>query len=239
MRSLFTVYRRELRAYLVSPIPYVIAVLFTGYLAWQLFYGEDGTFFVNNQASLEWGFFNDVMPSVLVLLAAAIGMRLWSEEVRGGTLEHLMTLPVSGAALVVGKFLAAATILLGCLILTLPAPFSVASLGDLDWGPVMTGYLGAFLLGCSVLAMGSWISSLTRHQIVAFLLTLAAGFLLVFVQLLAGGNSDTVFDAISLGGHYDLMRRGVIDFRDLLYFGSLILFFVYLNVRTVENRRVR
>jgi len=237
MHSAFTVYRKELRAYLVSPIPYVAAIIFTVVMAWLFFYGSDNQFFVIGKATLQ-SFFG-LIPWILLFLVPAIGMRLWSEEVRGGTLEALMTLPVPTWSLVVGKFLAAWTILLICLVLTLPTPFTVSGLGDLDWGPVMGGYLGALLFGGALLSLSVWISALTRHQIIAFLITLVIGFGLIIIQWLGAPGGGSIFSGISLRSHYDALGRGVIDFRDLLYFASFTGFFLYLNVQAIDNRRYR
>ncbi len=238
MRSAFTVYRKELRAYLVSPIPYVAAIIFTTFMGWWFFYWNDSQFFVIGKATLETGFFS-IMPWVLLFLVPAIGMRLWSEEVRGGTLEALMTLPVPAWSLVVGKFFAAWTLLLLCLVLTLPIPFTVSGLGDLDWGPVLGGYLGALLFGGALLSLGVWISALTRHQIIAFLITMVVGFGLIIIQWLGSPGGGSIFSAISLRSHYDALGRGVIDLRDLLYFASFTGFFLYLNVQAIDNRRYR
>ena len=241
MRDAMTVYRKELKAYLVSPIPYVFLIIFTAFMAYMFFWYADGQFFVRGKATLEMGFF-DLLPWVLVFLVPAISMRLWSEESRTGTLEQLMTLPVRTYSLVLGKFLAAWTLLLAALVLTLPIAITVSSLGDLDWGPVWGGYLGALLYGGALLALGVWISALTGHQIVAFLITLVVGVALIMIQFVGGTSKSglaELFDQLSLATHYDSMERGVIDLRDLVYFLSVTGLFLYLNVQTVENRRVR
>ena len=163
--EMLSVYRKEMRSYLTSPIPYVLVIIFTVFMAWWFFFLDD--FFLYRQARME-SFFG-VLPWVFIFLVPAISMRLWSEESRGGTLETLLTLPVRSWQIVLGKFLAAWTLLLFCLVATLAIPITVANLGDLDWGPVVGGYLGALLLGGALLALGVWVSALTAHQIVAFL----------------------------------------------------------------------
>ncbi len=241
MRDVLTVYRKELRTYLVSPIPYVFLIIFTTLMAWMLFYMGDGAFFVRGRATLQGGFF-DMLPMILLFFVPAISMRLWSEEVRTGTLEQLMTMPVRTHALVAGKFLSAWTLLLVALVMTLPLAFTVSSLGDLDWGPVLGGYFGALLYGGALLSLGVWISALTGHQIVAFLVTLVCGFILFVLQWVAGdtmGATADILSQLSLTTHYRSMGRGVIDLRDLLYFASVMALFLYLNVQTVENRRIR
>ncbi|MFV1959425.1 MAG: ABC transporter permease subunit, partial [Planctomycetota bacterium] len=162
-----TVYRKEMRAYLVSPIPYVLIIIFTAFMGWWFF--DSRGFFLMRRASMETFF--GISPWIFLFLVPAISMRLWSEESRAGTLEALQTAPVRSWQLVGGKFLSAWTLLLICLVATLPVPITVAILGDLDWGPVIGGYLGMMFLGAALLGLGLWISSLTNHQIVAFLIT--------------------------------------------------------------------
>lgn len=235
---MMSIYRKEMRAYLVSPIPYVLVMIFTAFMAWWFFFFRD--FFVYRSASMD-SFFA-VIPWVFIFLVPAISMRLWSEEVRGGTVETLMTMPVSSWQLVGGKFLSAWSLLLLCLVCTLPVAITVSAIGNLDWGPVVGGYLGTLLMGGALLSLGLWISSLTGHQIVAFLVTAVLAFVLVVMNLLAGqvgGSLSAVFERLSVAARFESMGRGVIDFRDVLYFVCFTLFFLYLNAVTVENRRYR
>ncbi len=234
-----TVYRKEVRSYIVSPIPYVFTIIFTLFTGYWFFYRQD--FFLYDKATMQSGFF-DVMPFMLIFLVPAISMRLWSDETRGGTIEHLMTLPVSTASLVMGKFFAALTLLLVCLVLTAPIPITISNIGDLDWGPVLGGYLGALLLGGALLGLGLWLSALTQFQIVSFLITLVVGFALVilgFASNEAGSTLGTICEQVSLASHYQSLGRGVIDLRDLIYFVSFTVFFLYLNSQTIENRRYK
>lgn len=232
------IYLKEMRAYLVSPIPYVLVFIFAIFMSWWFF--DPGEFFLVNVASMH-SFFG-VIPWVFILLVPALSMRLWSEEARGGTLEMLLTLPVKPWKLVGGKFLSAWTLLLFCLVATLPIPVTVSILGDLDWGPVIGGYLGALLLGGALLALGVWISALTTHQIVGFLIAAVVALVLVLMNYLAtrvGGALGEAFEQISVASRFESMGRGVLDFRDILYFVSFILFFLYMNAMAVENRRYR
>ncbi len=239
LRDLLTVYRKEVRSYVVSPIPYVFTIIFTLFTGYWFFYQQE--FFLYDKATMQRGFF-DIMPFMLIFLVPAISMRLWSDETRGGTIEQLMTLPVSTSALVMGKFFAALTLLLVCLLLTAPIPITVSSLGDLDWGPVMGGYFGALLFGGALLGLGLWLSALTSYQIVSFLITLVVGFGLVilsFASRQAGSTLGSICEQISLASHYESMGRGVVDLRDLIYFVSFTAFFLYLNSQTIENRRYK
>jgi ABC-2 type transport system permease protein len=238
MSAVWSVFRRETRASLVSPVPYVVAVIFT-VLAGFLFF-QANEFFLLGRASLDSLF--DVMPWLMLFLVPAISMRQWSEEIRGGTMETLLTFPVRSSAIVMGKFLAAWALLAVCLVLTVPIWITVASLGDLDHGPVLAGYLGSFLMGGALLALGMWVSALTRHQIVAFLVTAIVAFALVMLRMLArkvGEPLGALFENLSTAARFEAMGRGVVDLRDVLYFVSFTGFFLYCNVEAIENRRYR
>ena len=238
-RELFAVYRKELRAYFVSPVAYIVIALFTGILAWRFFFYEE--FFVYDKADLFRGFFFR-LDWILVVLVAVIGMRQWSSEYFGGTIETLMTLPVRTASLVLGKYFAALTLILVCLLGTAGIPITVGLIGDMDWGPVIGGYSAAFLFAGALLALGVWVSSLTSHQIIAFVITGLAGSLFVVMYAVAddaGSFFGPLFEQMSLASHYQSLGRGVLDLRDIFYFLSFMTFFLYLNVQTVENRRYR
>lgn len=242
MHHVGSVYRKEMRAYLVSPIPYILVALFALGVSVVFFTGAGRTlprFWDLSAASLDNLF--QVLPLAFAIVVPALTMRLWSEEVRTGTIESLCTLPVATGALVLGKFLSALTILVGCLVATLPLAFTVDHLGDLDWGPVWGGYLGAVFLGCALLALGLWLSALTRHQIVAFLITLVAGLVLCWVLSYlaesAEGDAAKWLQAVALDARYDSIGRGVLELRDLVYFASFTTFFLYLNAEVISNRR--
>ncbi len=242
LSQMLSVYRKELRGTLVSPIPYILVVIFTLALSYVFFWGLAQllpSFWLLSTASVATLF--DCIPIAFAILVPALTMRQWSEEIRGGTIETLCTLPVSAGALVLGKFLSTWTLLAACLLATLPIVLTVNALGDLDWGPVWGGYLGALFLGAALLSLGLWISSLTRHQIVAFLVTLFVGLVLcAFLTYIArdsGGALGAFIQAVALDARYDSLGRGVLEFRDLLYFASFTAFFLYLNAETVDNRR--
>ncbi|MGE0192964.1 MAG: ABC transporter permease [Planctomycetota bacterium] len=239
MRGLGTIFRKEMRAYFVSPIPYVVMALFSALAAWIFFF--ERRFWFQNSASLDGTFFFN-LERLLVVLVPLIGMRAWSEERRGGTIETLMTEPVTTTSVVLGKFFAAWAVLGLCLLSTLGLVITVASLGDLDPGPVIGGYLGAFLLSGALLAVATWISSFTSHQLVAFIVAFLIGAVFIFMQSIADdvkGGLGRVLESASLTSHFQAMGRGVVDLRDVVYFASAIFFFLYLNVRSIENRRYR
>lgn len=239
-----SVYRKEMRAYLVSPIPYILVAAFTLGIGVVFFFGMGRplpAFWDLSSASL--GNLFRSIPLAFAIVVPALTMRMWSEELRTGTIESLCTLPVAGRALVLGKFLSSLTVLLLCLLGTLPLAFTVGGLGDLDWGPVWGGYLGALFLGAALLAIGLWLSALTRHQIVAFFVTLVVGLILCFTlgmaaERLPGAVGDAL-NLVALDARYESLGRGVLEVRDLVYFATLTTFFLYLNAEVVANRRYR
>jgi ABC-2 type transport system permease protein len=239
VRAIGAIYRKEVRAYFLGPIPYILFVVFSLFVTWSVF--DRRMFFVFRQASLETLF--EALPWAFVFVVPAIAMRLWSEETRGGTIETLMTFPAKSVQLALGKFLAAWTMVAVCLVATAGVVVTVSWLGDLDSGPAIGGFVGAMLLGGSFLALGQWLSGLTRNQIVAFIVTLAACFALsVLLEFLGGELSGPVGDlasGLSVSARFRAIGRGVLDLRDLAYFASFIGFFLYLNVESIENRRYR
>jgi ABC-2 type transport system permease protein len=228
-----------MRAYFVSPIPYVLLILFSIGITYAVF--EAGWFFVLRQASLDSLF--AALPVAFTLAVPAISMRLWSEEARGGTIETLMTFPAKSRHLVLGKFLAAWAVIAACLLSTVGVVVTVAWLGDLDTGPAVGGFLGAMLLGGAFLALGQWLSGLTRNQIVAFLLALVAcgifGWILERVGDATSGPIGDLASDLSIASRFRAIGRGVLDLRDVVYFVSFISFFLYLNAESIENRRYR
>jgi len=232
------VFARELRTYFDSPIAYVFLTVFVGAALFTFFNFE--SFFSRGVTDLR-GLFSP-MPFVLILLVPAITMRLWSEEQKQGTLEVLLTLPVRDHDLVAGKFLASWALLATGLALTLALAFSVGLLGRLDWGPVLGGYLGALLLGGAYLAVGQFVSALTENQILAFILALVFCLALygLGTEAFAGLFADrtaAVLRAIGTGSRFQSVARGVIDVRDLAYYGCLTVFFLVACVFAVRTRR--
>jgi ABC-2 type transport system permease protein len=229
---------RELRAYFNSPIAYVFLLVFAGAALFTFF--NIGGFFSRGIADLR-PLFNAV-PFLMVLLVPALTMRLWAEESKQGTFEVLMTLPAEDYELVVGKFLASWGLLATGLILTLGLPVTVAALGDLDWGPVVGGYVGALLLGAAYLAVGQFVSATTENQILAFIVSLVICLILygVGIETFAGLFPDrtaSVLRAIGTGSRFQSIARGVIDLRDLAYYLSLTGFFLAASVAALRIRR--
>lgn len=238
MRNALTIAGKEFRSYFNSTIAYIFLVVFL-VLNSVLFF-ELQKFFVIGQATLR-DFFG-LAPILLLFFIPAISMRMWAEERKMGTLETLMTLPVRDWEVVVGKFLAGFFFYLVALVLTFPLPLIVDALGSPDSGAIFCGYLGLLFLGGSYLAIGLWMSSLTENQIVAFIgaFVLCLVFFIIGVDLILTSVPRELvpfFKGLSLGSHFSSMERGVIDSRDLIYYLSMIGFFLFLNVRSVESRR--
>lgn len=238
MSHVLAITKKELRAYFLSPIALIFLGTFLFVTLFTFFWVE--TFYARNLADIRPLF--SWLPVLLVFLVAALTMRQWSEEQKLGTLEILLTLPVKVRTLVLGKFLAGMALVSLALALTLGVPITVSMMGELDWGPVIGGYLAAILLASAYLAIGLWISSTTDNQIVALLLTLlTCGALFVIgtgpVTNLFGVRGSEILHAIGTGSRFESIGRGVIDLRDLVYYVSLTAFFLVLNTISLESKR--
>ena len=236
MKNIITITKKEFMSYFNSPIAYVVVSIFLCLTNW--FFFQD--FFLRNQASMRAYF--TLLPWIFLLLSPAITMRSWAEEKRSGTLETLLTLPISDFEVVMAKFLSSLLFLTVFLIFSLSVPYSISNLGSLDRGQVLGGYIGALLLGGAFLALGLLISSLAKNQIVSFLISAAAGFLLFIlgsdmVLQQTAEPISSLFRFLSLGGHFSSVNRGVLDSRDLLFYFSFIVFFLYLNTKSLESRQ--
>lgn len=220
MRNIAFIWKRELSSYFNSVVAYVVVILFlmiTGALFWLNFFQD------LSMLSMR-GYFNQA-PLFLTFFAPAITMGLLAEEKRAGTLELLMTMPISDFEIVVGKFLAAVTLLVVVFAMTLFYPFTLSTLGELDWGATMAGYVGLVLLGASYCAIGVMASSWTRDQVVAILVAFSICFGLYLIDQLVGQPTGAVARAVeyvSTSYHFQNIARGVIDLRDVIYYGSII-----------------
>lgn len=238
MSDTLQIARKELRAFFGSPVAYIFIGAFLAIALFVFFWVE--AFFARNIADARPLF--DWMPVLLIVLTAALTMRLWSEERRAGTLETLMTLPVPTWRLVLGKFLAALALVAIALALTLPLPISVAVLGPMDWGPVLGAYLATLLLAAAYIAIGLFVSTRTDNPIVAFIgsVLLGAVFFLLgseaLTQLL-GHRGGEILRLLGSGSRFDSITRGVIDLRDLYYYLSIVGTFLVLAVYSLERLR--
>ncbi len=229
---------KELTLFFASPIGYLFLFIFLAITLFVFFWGE--AFFARNIADVrplfEW------LPILLLLLCAALTMRMWSEERRSGTLEFVTTVPVTTWSFVLGKFSACWILLAIALVLTLPIPVTVAWIGNLDWGPVIAGYLAALLLGGAYLTIGLTISASSDNQIVSLILTVLACAIVYMIGSpvitdLVGGQLAELMRALGTGSRFESITRGVVDFRDLYYYGSLMAVFLTLNVYALERHR--
>lgn len=229
---------KELKLFFASPIAYLFLGVFVAATLFIFFWGE--SYFSRNIADVrplfEW------MPVLLILLCSALTMRMWSEERRSGTLEHVLTLPVSTWQFVLGKFGACKTLLVIALLLTLPLPITVSMIGNLDWGPVISGYLATIALGSAYLAIGLYVSSRSDNQIVSLILTviLCGIFYLlgtaVFTSLVSN-EAGKFLRALGSGSRFESITRGVLDIRDFYYYISIALTFLILNRYSLERDR--
>lgn len=242
MSAISTVCKRELRSYFATPVAYVFIVIFLVLSSAFTFYL--GNIYERGQADL-LPFFS-FLPWLYLFLVPAVSMRLWSEERKSGTIELLLTLPITMWQAVMGKFLAAWLFIGIALALTFPLWITVNYLGDPDNGVIFASYLGAWLMAGAFLAIGSCISAATRNQVVAFILTVVVCFLLVmagFPLVLDAFRSwapQLLVDAIaslSFLTHFSSISKGVIDLRDLLYFVLMIGFWLYASAIVIDLKK--
>lgn len=239
MGGVWIVTKREFRSYFLSPIAYVVGAVFLvlgGYMFFQSAFLD-----VGQQAEARLNRYFGMLPMYFLILVPLISMRLWSEERKLGTLELLLTFPCSTSNLILGKFLGALIFVATLLALTLIYPFTMSMFGPLDWGPVICGYLGALLLAGAYLALGMFISSLTRDQIIAAIATIVVLFLLYYVpQLAAYFLPKSWIEPVTMVSpvtHFMSIARGVLDLGDLIFYSAFIALFLFLNNITLEMRK--
>lgn len=242
MNVIISIIKRELYSYFRSPVAYVFIIIFllsTTGTTWYL-----GNFFQSNEASLEIFFM--FHPWLYLILIPAVGMRLWAEDRRQGTIEILLTLPVPLIGAVLAKFLAAWIFIGVALLLTFPMVITTYILGDPDGGVILAGYLGSFLMGGAYMSISCFTSSLTKNQVISFITSFMV--CLVLVLLGFGVLTRTLNDIFpvwladlitqfSFTTHFNGIRRGVIDFRDVIYFFSIIGFMLLANVLVLDNKK--
>ena len=247
MHNTKAILKRELKSYFESPVAYVFLVVFlmlAGFLTFAV-----GRFYENGQADLRGFFFWH--PWVYLILVPAAAMRLWAEERRAGTIELLLTMPVTLTQAILGKFLAAWIFLGVALTLTFPVLLTTMYLGHPDIGVALAGYLGSFLLAGTYLAVGTLTSAMTRNQVISFVISVVVCLFL----LLAGWPpvTDIVLRAVedkpwiewlvqgvasfSFMPHYESIQRGVVDLRDLVYYASVMVFMLFGTHLVLDNRK--
>jgi ABC-2 type transport system permease protein len=242
MKSVITIAKRELTGYFASPVAFVFIVIFlmlSGFFSFMV-----SGFFERGQASLE-AFFA-WHPWLYLFLVPAVGMRMWSEERRLGTLELLLTMPVTPWQAILGKFLAAWAVVALALGLTFPMWMTVNYLGNPDHGVILAGYVGSFLMGGAYLAITAMTSAMTRNQVVAFIVSVVLSLFLILAgyppvtNMLVHWASPSLVDAIaafSVMTHFESLQKGVLDSRDILYFLSVIIFSLFTTGVIVRTHR--
>jgi ABC-2 type transport system permease protein len=251
--KVWPIWKKEMRLYFTSPVAYVIIAVFlllAGYFFYSIFsfftmasmqaamnpqMGRD----LNVTDSVVRPLFSNVSV-ILLLLVPLITMRLFAEERRAGTIELLLTYPVRDGAVLIGKYLAALSLYVLMLALTLAYPLMLFYFARVEWGPILTGYVGLLLLGAAFIAVGIFASSLTENQIIASMTTF--GILLIFWVIgwsadFAGGTWRTVLTHLSLIEHFDSFGKGVFDTRDVLYYVNFTIVALFLTQRSLEFRR--
>ena len=229
---------KETTLFFSSPVAYLFLATFAAVTLFIFFWGE--TFFARNIADVrplfEW------MPILLIFLTSALTMRMWSEERRSGTLEHVLTQPIPIWKFVAGKFFACMVLLVIALLITLPLPITVSIIGDLDWGPVWSGYLATILLGAAYISVGLFVSARSDNQIVSLIIAVAVCGLLYLIGSPAitdffGNQAGEWLRELGTGSRFTSITRGVIDIRDFYYYFSLIAVFLALNTFSLERER--
>lgn len=236
LECLLEVARKELRLFFASPIGYLFLAAYLGVTLFVFFWGE--AFFARNIADVrpmfEW------LPVLLIFLASALTMRIWSDERRTGTIEFLSTLPATSWELVVGKFMACMALLGIALILTFPLPISVGVIANLDWGPVVAAYAAALLLGAAYISIGLFVSARSENQIVSLIVSVfvCAVFYMIGSDFLTGLFSNNIAEVLrdmGSGSRFESISRGILDLSDLYYYVSITAAFLVLNVFALRS----
>ena len=244
MKNFIALLRKEISNYTSSPVSIVFIIIFLFATVGCTFFL--GKFYERGEASLSSFFLWH--PWLYLFLIPAIGMRLWAEEKKSGTIELLFTLPINAWEAVIAKFTAAWLFFGITLLLTCPIVITVFYLGQPDLGPIISGYLGCFLLGGAYLSISCLTSSLTKNQVISFILSVLICFVLLligigvfteFITMNISATAASFFTKIGFLAHFDGLHRGLLDSRDLIYFFSIIFVMLGANITVLESRRVR
>jgi len=228
MNGFWSVCKRELKGYFSTPVAYVFLVIFLFFAGYLTF--DKGNFFAHRQADMRT-FFN-FLPLLFVFMVPCVAMRLWAEEHRSGSIELLLSLPITVRQAVIGKFVAAWIFLAIALGLTLPMPLTVCYLGDPDLGLILTGYLGSLFMAGAYLAIGCFFSAITKNQVISFILSVVACAALFYagmpstLRFLSGFVPVSLLalvESFSFQSHFQSILKGVLELKDLAYFSGLIV----------------
>jgi len=234
MSGAINVFRKEFKGYFISPIAYIVISIFLILTGWFFF----STFFLFGQAEMR-NFFS-LLPIIFSFIVPAITMRLFSEEFNTGSYELLLTLPVSGLDIIVGKFMAAAVFVTIMLLPTCIYGIVISFIGDLDWGPVIGGYIGAVLLGAAFASIGIFASALTRNQIIAFITGMSFCFILTLIDKMLFFLPEAalnVFQFLGADFHFQNISKGIIDSRDIMYFLSVCFLMLYGTNLVIQEKK--
>jgi ABC-2 type transport system permease protein len=234
MSNVIKIYKKEFKTYFVTPIAYIVISIFLLVTGWFFF----SSFFLYKQASLR-DFFS-LLPITFSFVIPAVTMRLFSEELNVGSYEILTTMPVSFTEIILGKFLAAIGFVAVMLSPTLFYPITISLIGKLDWGPVIGGYIGAILLGAIFAAVGMFASSLTRNQIIAFIIGTSICLSLTLINRMLFFLPESLLGLLEYLGadfHFRNIARGIIDSRDILYFASMAFIALYGNYLVMQEKK--
>lgn len=244
MKAVWATYTRELRAYFFAPLAYIVMFFFlvvTGVIFVNLISSLVDPRVMAPDPALSYFFRSSWL--MLILLAPVLTMRLLSEELRSGSIEILMTAPITEAQVVAGKYLAALTFYACLWLPTLVYALLISRQSEVDWGPVAAGYLGILGIGALLLAVGTFASAMTRSQLVAAMVAVALVFLLFLLGIFEGQIENERLKQglgyVNLWNHIDEFARGIVDTRRLAYYGTGVLFFLFLATRALEDRKWR
>jgi len=234
IQTTWNIFKKELKTFFMSPIAYIVIVIFLVVVGWFFF----SPFFLIGRADLR-DFFS-LLPIVLVFVVPAVTMRLFSEEFSIGSYEILTTLPVTHIDILLGKFLAALAFVMVMLTPTISYPFFISSLGELDWGPVIGGYLGAIFLSGVYTSIGMFASSITKNQIIAFIAALAICFFFYFIDkalVLMPTFAASFLQFLGVDFHFRNITKGIIDSRDIVYFLSVSAAALTVTYIVIQERQ--
>ena len=237
MNAFLAVFKRELRSYFGTPLAYVFLALFLMVSAGWMFMSD---FFLQGEASMS--IFFAKLPWLFAFFAPLISMGMWAEERRTGSIEMLLTLPITTGQAVLGKFFAGWAFMIIALVLTLPILFTIAYLGDPEIGPVFTGYLGACLLAGACLAVSSFFSVITKSQVISCVLAVIACVLFILIgnpsiQPMLPDAISNLFTSLSFATHFDVMQRGIIEVQNLVFMAVITVGFVLASIVMLDDRK--
>ncbi len=234
MKKAIPIFRRELAAYFFSPMAYIVITVFLLITGWFF----TSQLFLTGDSSLRSMF--GIIPFIFIFFTPAITMRLMSEERKSGTIELLVTMPISDLEIVLGKYFAGLGLLIAALFFTFPYALTIIVLGEPDMGMLICGYLGLVLMGASCIAIGVFASTISKNQVISFIIAFLIIFslgLFDYILIFMPSYLVPLLQFMSIDYHYSNIGRGVIDSRDLLYYLSLIIFMISLSRISLESRK--